>query len=859
MIFHTLESAELQKQFATSSEWLSTAQAQEKLKQIGSNSLPQAKRRSLWMMIFEQLKSTLILVLIVAAVLAAVLEKSYVDAGIILWIVIINTLIWVLQEYKTERTLEHLRNLLTPQARVMRDGKMQVISATDVVPGDILLIDEGEKIVADARVIVSGGLRVNQAILTGESVAQEKNTHTVAEATPLSDRTNMIYQGTAVAAGSGQAVVVATGSHTELWHISGMVGQIRDEVNPFSQKLEDFSRKIAIIITILCLFIVGVLLFEGGAFSHSFLVAVSLAVSAIPEGLPAVVALGLAFATKRLVKRNVLVRKLPASETLGRVTVICTDKTGTLTQSEMKVVDIYCDGALNPAHTNELLFHTAILCNKAWYWRDATGVQKIFGDPTEIGLLESAEKHGFIKEELEKKYPIVFEFPFDSDRKRMSILRNTEGAIFSYVKWAPERILELITHETRWRETVELNPERIQELKQILQSLAGEGKRVLAMAYKKLPQKDTYTIEESESDLTFIGFMAMMDPPRVEVADAIKTCQEAGIRVIMITGDSELTAGAVAWMIGLGKNTLDATTLSTLSDEELGEKLKTIDVFSRIAPQDKLRIVRILKTQWHIIAMTGDGVNDALALKQADIGIAMGIRGTDVARDASDMVLLDDNFASIVSAVEEGRRIYDNTKKFIKYLLACNFYEVLLLAVCVIVFRDPLIVPFMAIQILWINLVTDSFPALALSTQETESDVMKRKPVDESLLAGIQGFIIWAGIIGMSVVGTIFFVFQGINLALAQTLAVTSSVVYQMLRSLSCGRLKPFDVHVNGWLMIAIEVSLVVHFWLLASPYAEVFGFVSLWEFKPEYFAWIFWLPIIGYILGEFSKYKKIW
>ncbi|MBP7806230.1 cation-translocating P-type ATPase [Candidatus Gracilibacteria bacterium] len=858
MIFHTLESDELQKQFATSPEGLRTAQAQEKLKQIGPNSLPQAKRRSLWMMIFEQVKSTLIIVLIVAAVLAAVLEKSYIDAGIILGIVIINTLIGVLQEYKTERTLEHLRNLLTPQARVMRDGKMQVISATDVVPGDILLIDEGEKIVADARVIVSGGLRVNQAILTGESVAQEKNTHTIPEATPLSDRTNMIYQGTSVAAGSGQAVVVATGSHTELGHISGMVGQIRDEVNPFSQKLEDFSRKIAIIITILCLFIVGVLLFEGGAFSHSFLVAVSLAVSAIPEGLPAVVALGLAFATKRLVKRNVLVRRLPASETLGRVTVICTDKTGTLTQSEMKVVDIYCDGTLNPTHTNELLFHTAILCNKAGYGRDATGVQKIFGDPTEIGLLESAEKHGFVKEELEKKYPTVFEFPFDSDRKRMSILRNTEGAIFSYVKGAPERILELITHETRGRETVELTPERIQELKQILQSLAGEGKRVLAMAYKKLSQKDAYTIEESESDLTFIGFMAMMDPPRVEVADAIKTCQEAGIRVIMITGDSELTAGAVAGMIGLGKNTLDATTLSTLSDEELGEKLKTIDVFSRIAPQDKLRIVRILKTQGHIIAMTGDGVNDALALKQADIGIAMGIRGTDVARDASDMVLLDDNFASIVSAVEEGRRIYDNTKKFIKYLLACNFYEVLLLAVCVIVFRDPLIVPFMAIQILWINLVTDSFPALALSTQETESDVMKRKPVDESLLAGIQGFIIWAGIIGMAVVGTIFFVFQGVNLVLAQTLAVTSSVVYQMLRSLSCGRLKPFDMRVNGWLMIAIEVSLVVHFGLLASPYAEAFGFVSLWEFKPEYFVWIFGLPIIGYILGEFSKYKKI-
>ena len=859
MIFHTLDSVEIQKHFETSPEWLTSAKAALKLKQVWPNSLPHAKRRSIWAMIFEQLKSTLILVLIVAAVLAAALEKSYIDAGIILGIVIINTLIGVLQEYKTERTLELLKNLLTPQARVMRDGKMQIVSAADVVPGDILLIDEGEKIVADARVIVSGGLRVNQSILTGESVAQEKNIHTLAESVPLSDRTNIIYQGTTVAAGSGQAVVVATGSLTELGHISGMVGQIHDEINPFSQKLEDFSRKIAVFITILCLFIVGVLLFEWGHFAHSFLVAVSLAVSAIPEWLPAVVALGLAFATKRLVKRHVLVRKLPASETLGRVTVICTDKTGTLTQSEMKVVDIYTDGVLNPKNPNPLLFHAAILCNKAWYGRDMDGHERVLGDPTEIGLLESGEERGFKKSDLEKIHALITEFPFDSDRKRMSIVRLCDTGIRSYVKGAPERILELITGEQLWEKIVPIDSQRLEELKIIFTQLASEGKRVLAMAYRDIQKQDGYSQEEAESDLIFVGFMAMMDPPRAEVAGAIKTCQEAGIRVIMITGDSELTAGAVAGMIGLGKNTLDATKLSTLSDEELSEKLKTTDVFSRIAPQDKLRIVRILKSQWHIIAMTGDGVNDALALKQADIGIAMGIRWTDVARDASDMVLLDDNFASIVSAVEEGRRIYDNTKKFIKYLLACNFYEVILLALCVIIFRDPLLVPFVAIQILWINLVTDSFPALALSTQEIESDVMKRKPINESLLAGITGFILWAGIIGLFVVGTIFLVFQGVNLMLAQTLAVTSSVIYQMLRSLSCGRLKPFDVRVNMWLIAAIMVSLIVHFGLLASPYAGTFKFVSLWDLEPVHFAWIFWLPFIGYILGELSKYKRVW
>lgn len=810
-------------------------------------------------MIFDQLKSTLIIVLIVAACLAALLEHSFVDAIIILFIVVINTTIGVLQEYKTEKTLEHLKNLMTPNARVLRDGKMQVIPSTDVVPGDILLIDEGEKIVADARMSVSWGLRVNQAILTGESVPQDKNIQTLTEAVPLSDRSNMIYQGTTVAAGSGQALVVATGSHTELGHISGMVGQIQDDINPFSQKLEDFSRKIAIIITIICFIIVGILYFAGGHFADSFLVAVSLAVSAIPEGLPAVVALGLAFATKRLVKRNVLIRKLPASETLWRVTVICTDKTGTLTQSEMKVVDIYTDGTLNPENPNTLIFHVSTLCNKARYGRDAAWIEKIFGDPTEIGLIEIAETHWFQKAQLEDENPVVVEFPFDSDRKRMSILRKYNGDVRSFVKWAPERILELITSEKIGDEIIALTPKRIEEIRTVFSQLASEGKRVLAMAYKDLLQKEKYSQEESESELVFVWFMAMIDPPRAEVADAIKTCQQAGIRVIMITGDSELTAGAIAGMIGLDNETIDATKLSEMSDEELSETLKTKSVFSRIAPQDKLRIVRILRAQWHIIAMTGDGVNDALALKQADIGIAMGIRGTDVARDASDMVLLDDNFASIVSAVEEGRRIYDNTKKFIKYLLACNFYEVILLALCVIIFRDPLIVPFIAIQILWINLVTDSFPALALSTQETESDVMKRKPIDESLLAGIQGFIIWAGIIGIGVVGAVFFAFQSVNLMLAQTLAVTTSVVYQMLRSFSCGRLRPFDFGVNKWLIIAITTSLAVHFWLLASPFASVFGFVSLWDFEPIYFVWILWLPLIGYILGELSKYRKIW
>ncbi len=873
MNFHSLSTEEIIATFSTSKEGLTTSQAEAILQKVGKNVLPQWKKRTIFAMIWDQLKSTLVWVLIAAAVLSAIPEHSYIDAGVILIIVVLNTAIGVIQEFKTEKTLENLRSLLTPQARVMRDGELQVISASDVVPGDILLLDEWERIVADARVIESAWLRVNQAVLTGESVAQEKNIMGIPENTPLSDRCNIVYQGTAVAAGSGRAIVVATGANTELGHISGMVEQITEETNPFSQKLEEFSRKIAIFIVCLCVVLVAVLLVTWGKFSHSLLVAVSLAVSAIPEWLPAVVALGLALATKRLVKKNVLVRKLPASETLWRVTVICTDKTGTLTKSEMQVVDIYTNGKLRvtsdewwDAEWEKILLQISVGCNKAWYGKDSSGKVQLFGDPTEIGLLQFAESSGCKKSDIESLYPVVVEFPFDSDRKRMSIVRNHGDFIRSYVKGAPERIMELINSELLGGEIIALTEERKKELYSAFTQYASDGKRVLAMAYRDFQKNKeeiiknkvgSISLEAAESDLVFVGFTAMMDPPRPEVAPAIQECQEAGIRVIMITGDSELTAGAVGKMIGLSGETLDATQLSTMSDDELSEKLTHVSIFSRIAPQDKLRIIRLLKAQGHIVAMTGDGVNDALALKQADIGIAMGIRGTDVARDASDMILLDDNFASIVAGVEEGRRIYDNTKKFIKYLLACNFYEVFLVALAVIIFQDALIVPFIAIQILWINLVTDSFPALALSTQETEQDVMKRKPVNESLLAGIQGFIAISWIIWVFVVWAVFLLFYKQDLHLAQTLAVATSVMYQMLRSLGCGRLGAFNLRVNKWLLWAVVFSLILHFGLLSSPFAIHFGFVPFSSLTLYHFLFIVGLPILGYILWEISKWHS--
>lgn len=852
MSYHHIPLQELYDILDSWSQGLTSQKAQDILQHTGPNELPQPPKRTIFQMVGEQMRSTLVWILIVAAILSAVLEQAYVDTIVIMIIVIVNTVIGVMQEYKTERTLEHLRSFLTPQARVIRDGNTQIVSIRDIVPGDILLLDEGEKVVADACVIESQSLHVNQAILTGESVASEKNIWILPENTPLSDRTNMVYQGTTITSGSARALVVATGAQTELGHISGMVGQIIEEPNPFSQKLEDFSRKIAIFITVLCVLLVVILLIAGGHISESLLIAISLAVSAIPEGLPAVVALGLALATKRLVKKNVLVRKLPSSETLGRVTVICTDKTGTLTRSQMTVTDIFTE-VDEKNHTN--LAHISLLCNKAGHGTDADGAPTIFGDPTEIGLLHFWEEKLGSKEALEASFPLRKEYPFDSERKRMSVVRQDWENWYLLVKWAPERILERIAFEKVWEENIPLTDERRQELRTVFEKFAASWKRVLGFAYRDVSEKDiSLDADTVEQNLIFIGFVTLMDPPRPEVAPAIAKCQWAGIRVIMITGDSQLTAQAIGKSIGLVGDSIDATLLSQLSDDELLQKLQTTDIFSRIAPEDKLRIVRLLKSQWHIVAMTGDGVNDALALKQADIGIAMGIRWTDVARDASDMVLLDDNFASIVAWVEEGRRIYTNTKKFIKYLLACNFYEVFLVAAAVVAFRSPDIVPFVAIQILWINLVTDGLPALALSTQETEQDVMNEKPHDEAFLSGIKGLVVLAGVIGTVVVGYVFLHFYQINLVLAQTLAVSTSVVYQMMRAIGAGRNRAFDFRVNIWLIGAVSLSLILHFGLLMSPLASYFSFASFREITP-YFGYILGLPLIGYLFGEVIVY----
>lgn len=830
MDYHSVPAKEVITFVNSNRNGLSLKDANERLEKYGPNRLKKTRKFNALKVFLGEFKSFLVIILILAAIIAALMH-SKVDAIVIGVIVIVNALIGFYQEYKAERAIDALKKMMVPKATVIRNGKTVEINSELVVPGDILILNEGDKIIADARVLSNDGLSVNEASLTGESVADNKFDSVLQVNTPLADRTNMVYQGTIVVSGSGIAVVIATGMNTELGNISKLVQEVKSETNPLKEKLDKFAQKIGLIIIAISAIIVGLMIFTGSSVFQSFLIAVSLAVSAIPEGLPAVISIGLAFATKRMLKNKVLVRKLPASETLGRTTVICTDKTGTLTEEKMKVVSVYSNGSMQNTNHN-LLLKTGVLCNKAVLEKDESGHEYSVGDPTEIALLLSAKENFLDKNELEKNEPKVKEFPFSSERKMMSIVRQNGNKMISYVKGAPEKIIALSNYELVNNRKVKLTLEKKKQIVLIFEEMAKKGQRVLGFAYKDVKEAK---IESAESDLIFIGLQGMIDPPRKEVRGAISLCKQAGIKVLMITGDSKLTATAIAHEIGLNGESIDSVELNSMSDEELDKLIDKVCVFSRISPESKLRIINILKKRNEVVAMTGDGVNDALALKRADIGISMGIRGTEVARDSSDIVLLDDNFASIVSGVKEGRRVYDNIKKFIKYLFAANFYEVALVLSVILIWRNPELLPLLPLQILWINLVTDSFPALSLSAEEIEPDAMRRKPGKAGILNGTGGFILLAGIIGFIITMSVFLITLDFNdiegtISRARTLTLVSSVVYQMFLVFNCkskelffkGKFNPYILYAVVGVMI-LQVTAI--YW---QPLAGLFSFTTL-------------------------------
>jgi Ca2+-transporting ATPase len=751
--WHQLPTVAVARRLAVAPETgLTSDEAERRAGVHGPNDIQEQHRRSLWRMFFAQFTDFMILVLLAAALIAGLVGEPT-DTIAILIIVGLNGVIGFVQEYRAERAVAALRMLATPNATVRRDGQVCTLSASQLVPGDIVLVEAGNIVPADLRLVETVQLKVEEAALTGESVPVEKHSAPLAEAAvPLGDRLNMAYKGTVVTYGRGSGVVAATGMKTELGKIAALLREEEGGKTPLQKRLARFGQHLALAALAICaiVFVVGVV--RGESVLLMFLTAVSLAVAAIPEALPAVVTVSLALGARGMVKKNALIRRLPAVETLGSVTYICSDKTGTLTQNTMRVEQVYANNHLEPEFQHDrlttepwgLLYQAMALSNDAT--RNERG--EVLGDPTEVALYAAALQAGYDKVILAATTPRLADLPFDSDRKCMTTFHQRTEGILAFTKGAPERVLERCTTALTRRGSAPLQPTHL--LKRAEQ-MATDGLRVLALAFRVWPElPPDLSSDKTECDLTFLGLVGLMDPPREEVQEAVALCKSAGITPVMITGDHPATAQAIAVRLGItsyGGSVLTGQDLAQLSQEEFEERVKRIRVYARVAPEQKIAIVQALQEQGEFVAMTGDGVNDAPALKRADIGVAMGITGTDVAREAAHMILLDDNFASIVTAVRAGRRIFDNIRKFIKYTMTSNAGEIWT------IFLAPFLglpIPLLPIHILWINLVTDGLPGLALAVEPEEKGIMQRppRPPRESIFAhGMWQHMVWVGLL----------------------------------------------------------------------------------------------------------------
>jgi Ca2+-transporting ATPase len=774
---------------------LTSQEAQERLKKYGLNELVAEKRRTALRMFLGQFKDIFILLLIAATIFSGIIGyyeylsgqseqvlEAFADVIIIGAIVIMVAITGFVQEYRAEKALDAMKKLTAPKAHVIRDGKDVIIPAREIVPGDILVLESGDQIAADARVLEAVELKTIEAVLTGESTPVNKDVSTVSEETPISERRNTLFTATHVVYGRGKALVTSTGMSTEFGKIAEMVQATVAEETPLQRKLDKFASKIAKVVIGVVVVIFALEAFEvltqGFLLENiieAFISAIALAISAVPEGLPAIVTVALALGAREFARRHALVRRLSSAESLGAVTVICSDKTGTITKGEMTVREIYVDGKLvevtgvgyeprgefkvsgktvTLGEDEKLLLKIGALCNNAQLRKkENENAWEIFGDPTEGALIVTATKAGLSREMLEEEYSRIREVPFTSERKRMSTLhKNPQNEVFAYIKGAPEMILERCTHILENGKEAKLTQEKKINVLKVNEQLASNALRVLAMAYKRLPSTLEQLADETiEKELVFVGLQGMIDPPRQEAIEANKTCKKAGIKTVMITGDHRLTAVAIAKEVGIfskGDLVLTGIELDKLNDAEFDQQVERVSVYARVSPEHKLRIVNGWKKKGHIAAMTGDGVNDAPAVKAADVGVSMGITGTDVTKEASDMVLTDDNFATIVKAVEEGRVIYDNIRKYARFLIACNFDELLVIGSFALLgglFGAELFpLPLLPAMILWINLVTDGAPAVALATDPPDVDVMDRAPrkPKEGILHGMGRFII---------------------------------------------------------------------------------------------------------------------
>lgn len=863
-IWHGLTVPEVLGSLQTSIQGLTSEEAQKRLALFGPNELVGKESISPWAVFLSQFKNFLIIILLIAVALSAILGELA-DASVIALIVLFACGLGFVQEYKAERAMESLKKMAAPTASVLRDGKEIEILATLLVPGDVVLIGVGDRIPSDARLVEAVNLKADEASLTGESAPVDKTTKIVDGDVAVADRKNMVYMGTAAVYGRGKAVITSTGMATEFGRIATLLQTVKSQRTPLQVSLDQMGKWIAVGAITICFILAGIGVARGHEILEMLIWGVSLAVAAVPEALPAVVTISLAIGVQRMVKRNALIRKLPAVETLGCTTIVCSDKTGTLTQDQMTVRQIYTRNGFfdvtgtgydpqgefllneipcNPEKDNHLrmLLTIGSLCNDARLIQEENKWQ-IKGDPTEGALISMAAKAGLWQNDLNDRFPRIDEQPFSSERKRMTTVHQTEKGEVAYSKGAPEMILNSCRYILEDGQEKELTDDDKQSISSAAQLMAGNALRVLAMAYRRLSGEDRQN-EVIEEDMVFAGLVGMIDPPRDEVKDAIRLCEQAGVKTVMITGDHKMTAVAIARELGLLKEgeALTGAELDNLSDEEFKDVVEKVEVYARVSPSHKLRVVEMLSSKGHVVAMTGDGVNDAPALKKADIGIAMGITGTDVSIEAADMVLTDDNFISIVAAIEEGRAVFNNIKKFLMYLLSCNIGEILLMAVAILF--GPLIgipygvLPLIAIQILWVNLATDGLPALALSVDPPDPDLMSRRPRrrGESIFSRpVIGFLAGAGT-WTALVSLLVFLWalsSGRSLIESQCMCFVTLILIQFFNAVNCRSEKHSIFRIgllsNKWLLLAIAVSLSMTVMLVYVPFLqEVFHTYAL-------------------------------
>lgn len=835
--------------------------AQQRLKEYGENRLAEKRKATFWQRFLKQMQDVMVIILLIAAAVSLGLcfydhfvnqkPAEWIEPIVIIAIVLLNAVLGVIQESKAEAALEALKNMSAPQAKVRRGGQLFTVPSYELVPGDIIEIEAGDLVPADCRLLESYALKCNESSLTGESLPAEKEANAVFEdITPLADRTNMLYAGCGITNGRAKAVIVATGMQSEMGHIATMLEGENDSDTPLQQKMAQLGKYLGIIALIICLiiFVIG-LIFRLGIMDM-FMTAVSLAVAAIPEGLPAIVTIVLALGVQRMVDRQAIIRRLPAVETLGSASVICSDKTGTLTQNRMTLKAAFVGRRLmeldggKPEGGLQQLLRLAGMCT------DATVTEEnLVGDPTETAILSYLLQGGITKNELLLDMPMLGEIPFDSERKRMTTVHQSGDKTVVVVKGAPEMVFRCCSRG------------HMEEAMQANTAMGEKALRVLAVGYKILDTVPTqYDSEELESDLTLAGLVGMIDPPRPEVREAIKDCDTAGIHTVMITGDNVVTAAAIAKDLGILHSDESAITgqeLEALSDAELDENITRYRVYARVTPADKIRIVKSWKKRGDVVAMTGDGINDAPALKAADIGCAMGITGTDVAKGAADMTLMDDNFSTIVTAVREGRGIYDNIRKSVHFLLSCNLGEILTVFVAMLLWRES---PLLPIQLLWLNLVTDSLPALALGMEPPEEDIMRRSPRQrqESLFSGGVGVqAVWQGVMFAVLTLIAYFIGSRVwhSIPLGETMAFAVLAMGQLVHALnirSTHSLFKVGFHTNKYMVGAFFASLLLLLAVLLIPGVQ--GVFSLISMSAAAWGTVIGLSVTPFIVLELYK-----